>query len=382
VDSSIKIGKVLGIPIRLHFTWFIIFGLVTVSLSLQYFPVTYPHWSKQLAWVIGIATSLLFFASVIAHELSHSVVSALNGVPVRSITLFIFGGVARISREAGKASSEFKMAIAGPLSSILIGGLFGLVWLLTRHNSEPVAALAMWLFRINVLLAVFNLIPGFPLDGGRVLRAILWRGMGDMKRATRIASWVGQGVAYSFILIGISAVLGIELLRIFSYELGWFGGMWFALIGWFLENAASSSYKQVLMKDILQQVTARDALISECDSVQPGTSLKSLVMNRVLPRGQRCFVVMDEGQMKGMITLRNIKSVPQGQWDYVSTEKAMTPVNKLDVARPDEDAGSLMERMDELDINQIPVVSDGRFLGLVTRETLLKVIRTRLDLKI
>lgn len=374
MDSSIKLGKVLGIPIRLHFTWFIIFALVTVSLSLQYFPATYPQWSETLSWVIGITTSLLFFASVIAHELSHSIVSAMNGIPVKSITLFIFGGVARISREASKASSEFKMAIAGPLSSLLIGGLFGLIWLLTRHNFQPVAALSMWLFRINLLLAVFNLIPGFPLDGGRVLRAILWRGMGNMQKATRIASWVGQGVAFSFILVGIG-FFGL-------YNNDWFSGIWFALIGWFLQNAASSSYKQVIMKDMLQQVTAKDALVSECDAVQPGTSLRSLVMSGVLPKGKRCFVVMDEGQMKGMITLRNIKSVPRGQWDFISTEKAMTPLNKLEVARPDEDASSLMERMDELDVNQIPVVSDGQFLGLLTRETLLKVIRTRLDLRL
>lgn len=372
MDSSIKLGKVLGIPIRLHFTWFIIFALVTVSLSLQYFPVQYPHWSKVLSWVIGIFTSLLFFASVIAHELSHSLVSARNGIPVKSITLFIFGGVARISKEADKAGSEFKMAIAGPLSSLIIGGFFGLIYLLTKNNAQPVAALSVWLFRINILLAVFNLIPGFPLDGGRVLRAILWRWTGNMIKATRIASWVGQGVAFAFILGGIVW---------WNITGDWFSGIWFAFIGWFLQNAASSSYKQVVMKDALQKFTARDALVTECDFVPPNLSLSRLVSDSVLPRGRRCFVVTDEGKMRGMITLRNIRAVPQMQWDYTNVEKAMTPLSKLETASPEEDAGSLMERMDELDINQIPVVSDGNFLGLVTREGLLKVIRTRLDLR-
>lgn len=380
MDSSIRLGKILGIPIRLHFTWFIIFTLVTIFLSLSYFPVTYPHWSRTLSWVIGVATSLLFFASVIAHELSHSVVSAWNGVPVKSITLFIFGGVARISREADKASSEFTMAIAGPLSSLVIGGFFALVWFLTKGIYEPIEVLSGQLSYLNITLAVFNLIPGFPLDGGRVLRAILWRRMGNMKKATRIASLMGQGVGYIFILSGILGFISPGFGRLIPYVAG-FGGLWIALIGWFLENAASSSYKQVIMKDMLQQFTARDAIVTECDLVPSGLSLKRLVMENVLPRGKRCFVVMDEGQMKGMITLRNIKAVPQARWDYASVEKTMTPLYKLETARPDEDAGTLMERMDELDVNQLPVVSDGKFLGLVTREGLLRVIRTHLDLR-
>lgn len=372
MDSSIKLGRVLGIPIRLHFTWFIIFGLVTISLSLQYFPTVYPAWSKTLYWVIGIATSLLFFASVIAHELSHSLVSTLNGVPVKSITLFIFGGMARISREAGKAGSEFKMAIAGPLSSLIIGGFFGLLWLLVRHNSQPLEALSMWLFRINILLALFNLIPGFPLDGGRVLRAILWRWSGNMKRATRIASRVGQGVAYLFILAGIA---------IFFITGDWFGGIWIALIGWFLENAASSSYKQILVKDMLQKFTARDALRTDCDYISPDLSLGRLVYEHVFPHGSRCFVVVEEGNLRGILTFRNIKSVPQTQWEYTKVERAMTPMHKLELARPDEDAASLVERMDEAEINQMPVISDGKFMGLVTREGLMNIIRARLDLR-
>ncbi len=399
MDSSIKLGKVLGIPIRLHFTWFIIFALVTVSLSLGYFPDSYPQWSKTLSWIIGISTSLLFFASVIAHELSHSIISARNGIPVKSITLFIFGGVARISREADKAGSEFKMAIAGPICSLLIGVFFGLVWLLTNQNNQtlavnltelllfpyrflvtgrstsqdipPIAALSIWLFTINITLAAFNLIPGFPLDGGRVLRSILWRWTGNMKKATHIASWVGRGVAYVLIFRGIFLFITGNV----------FNGIWFALIGWFLQNAASSSYKQVVMKDALQKFTARDALVAECDIVPPSLSLGRMVSDSVLPRGKRCFVVIDEGKIKGMITLRNIKSVPQMRWDYTNVENAMTPLSKLETASPEEDAGSLMERMDELDINQIPVVSDGNFLGLVTREGLIRVMRTRLDLR-
>jgi len=231
MGRAFSLGKVFGIEFRLHYTWFVIFILVTVSL-------VFPHWLSPLYWIMAIAASLLFFASVLAHELAHSLVGRANGIPVKSITLFIFGGVALMTREATRPNAELKMAAAGPACSLAIGGLFALIWLVTRGVATSVAEMAGWLAVINIALAVFNMIPGFPLDGGRIFRAILWRATGNYQRSTLLATWVGRGVAYLFILGGILIIL------LHPFGLSWFDGVWLAFIGWFLGNAASASYRQ------------------------------------------------------------------------------------------------------------------------------------------
>jgi len=238
VGNAFNLGKLFGIQFRLHFTWFIIFILVTVFL-------VYPDYSQWLCWIIGIITSLLFFASVVAHELAHSLVGRANGITIESITLFIFGGVAQMSREVTRADAELKMAAAGPICSLIIGGLFGLIWLFTQGIIQPIAAIAQWLAVMNGILAAFNLIPGFPLDGGRVFRSLLWRFTGNYSRSTRIATRMGQGIGYLFILGGISIIF------LHPFGLSWFDGIWFAFIGWFLESAASMSYRQLRWQEAL-----------------------------------------------------------------------------------------------------------------------------------
>lgn len=371
MGNSLKLGTIFGIPIRLHYTWFLIFALVTFSLSWQYFPSVYPQWSVVQYWVVGIATSLLFFGSVITHELAHSLVSKRNGTPVKSITLFIFGGVAHISREASRPMAELAMAAAGPLSSLVLGGFFALVALVARPVNEPVAALGSWLFRINVMLALFNLIPGFPLDGGRVLRSLLWHFTGNYKRATRTATLAGQGVAYLFILGGI--------LIMFIWR-DWFSGLWLAFIGWFLDNAASASYRQAMLRESLQGYTARDVMTQDAPVVNRGLTLRQLVRDYVLPTGRRFYLVVDGDRLEGIMTLHNIKTVPESRWDTTPVGEAMTPREKLQIAPPEEEAMSLLERMDEGDINQVPVVSEGRVVGMVARDNLLRFIRTRSEL--
>ncbi|MFH1003355.1 MAG: site-2 protease family protein, partial [Chloroflexota bacterium] len=237
MGRAFNIGRILGIQIRIHYSWFIIFALVTVSLGWQAFPLDYPQWSPLLNWATALVTSLLFFSSVLAHELSHSLVGRANGVPIKSITLFIFGGVAQMTREAARPGAEFKMAVAGPGCSLVLGGLFALLgWLVPVGVVQEMAS---WLAYINIALAVFNLIPGFPLDGGRVFRSLVWRLSGNYRRATRIATLVGRGVGYLFMLGG----LAIVIFR--PGGLDWFSGLWLAFIGWFLENAASASYRQM-----------------------------------------------------------------------------------------------------------------------------------------
>lgn len=257
MGKTITIGRLFGIQFRLHFTWFIIFILLTGIL-------VYPDFSHLSRWVIGIATSLLFFSSVIAHELAHSLVGRANGIPISSITLFIFGGIAQMTREATRPGAEFKMAIAGPLTSLALGIIFGVIWLLVRENGGPFSAVVSWLAIMNLMLAAFNLIPGFPLDGGRVFRSLLWHFTGNFNRASRIATRVGQGFGYMFILVGILVIV------LQPMEFTWFDGLWIAAIGWFLESAASESYKQIGRKEAGSDFTPPENGIPEGRSLPPG----------------------------------------------------------------------------------------------------------------
>ena len=232
MGKTFNLGKLFGIQFRLHFTWFIIFILVTISL-------VYPNYSQWLYWTIGIIASLLLFASVVAHELAHSLVGRANGIPIESITLFIFGGVTQMTRDVTQPRAELKMAAAGPICSLVIGGIFGLLWLLIPNMAEPAATMILWLAVTNGVLAAFNLIPGFPLDGGRVFRALLWRFTGNYARSTQIATWAGQGIGYLLILGGISIIF------LHPFDLSWFDGIWIVFVGWFLRSVASASYHQL-----------------------------------------------------------------------------------------------------------------------------------------
>ena len=254
-----NLGKLFGIQFRLHFTWFIIFILVTVSLVA-------PNYSQWLYWVMGIITSLLFFVSVVAHELAHSLVGRVNGIPIRSITLFIFGGVAQMTREVTRPGAELKMAAAGPICSLAIGGLFGLLWLFIPNIAAPIATMILWLAIVNGALAAFNLIPGFPLDGGRVFRSLLWRFTDNYSRSTQIATRVGQAVGYSFILGGISIIF----LRPFGFSL--LDGVWIVFVGWFLENAASASYRQLRWDEAVRSFITSQTTTTDHPVIPPDTT--------------------------------------------------------------------------------------------------------------
>ena len=368
MGSAFNLGKVFGIQLRLHYTWFIIFVLVTVSLAWQVFPSFYPGWSQSLYWAIGIVTSLLFFASVIAHELAHSLVARVKGVPVKSITLFVFGGVAQITKEAAKPGDELRIAAAGPICSVAIAGLCYLLSVLMQGISAPVVAMAYWLAQVNLLLAVFNLIPGFPLDGGRMFRSALWRFTGNYQRSTRIATRVGRGVGYTFI------GGGIVLMFVFQQ---WLGGMWLAFIGWFLENAASTSYKQSELREALRRLTATQVMTTDCPVVTSDATVNQIVRHYISSGGCALFLVADEGGLSGTLTLHNLKSIPQQKWDTTRAREVMTPVDTVKVAQSDQDALSILMDMEEGNINQMPVVSGGRVIGLVTRDNLVKLLHSR-----
>jgi len=261
------------------------------------------------------------------------------------------------------------MALAGPLASLVIGGLFFLLYLVLQSISEPVAALAFWLAQINVVLALFNLIPGFPLDGGRVFRSLLWRFSGNYQRATRIAVEVGRSVGYLFILAGI--------VLMFIYPGRWFNGLWLAFIGLFLTYVATASYRQARWQAALQGIRVADVMTTTCPAISPDMTISRVVQDYIFVSGYQCFMVTADRELKGILTLQNIKSVDRKAWDTASVNQVMTPVERLKVVQPDEEVLSVIEQMEEYGISQMPVASEGRIIGLVTRDDVLRLLYTR-----
>jgi Zn-dependent protease len=369
--GGIPIGKAFGIQLRLHYSWFFIFVLVTFALAGVYFPDAYPAWSLSARIAAGLITSVLFFASVLVHELMHSIVSQRQGVPVQSITLFFLGGVSQITSEPKQPADEFRMAIVGPLTSLVIGGIFLGIYFQLRNVDTFAAQFAtgivQWLGIINLFLGVFNLIPGFPLDGGRVLRSLIWWRSRNLTRATRIASNVGRAVGFIFIFAGIY----------FIFTGNWLNGIWLALIGWFLESAAVGSYRQLLMQEMLKGHVASEVMSGDCAVVPPDMTIDHLVNGNILTSGRRCFPVGSGSEIMGLMTLHNVKEVPREQWTTETVKEAMTPFDKLKWVRPDEELSSVLRILTENNINQVPVVQDNKIIGMVSRESLLNFVHVR-----
>lgn len=368
--GGIPIGRIFGISLRLHYSWFIIFALITWALAASYFPLSHPTWSRSTSIAAGLLTSLLFFGSVLVHELMHSVVALSEGINVQSITLFILGGVSQITDEPKTAKDEFRMAIAGPLTSLVLGGIFWAIWFGLRNISPFISAVAYWLGLINILLGVFNLVPGFPLDGGRVFRSLLWWRNRNLQRSTRIASDIGRGVGYLLIFGGIWLV----------FTGNWFNGIWFALIGWFLESSAVGSYRQLVLREMLQGHTAKEIMTQDCMNVSPDTTIERLVNENILTTGRRCFPVVAESRLQGLVTMDNVRGVPRERWDRTTLSEAMTTFDHVKSVSPDEDLSTILKIMTEADIDQVPVVQDGNIIGMVGRDNLLNFINVRAEL--
>ena len=365
-NGGLQIGRVFGIPIYVHSSWFIIFALITLSLRTQ-FNSLHPAWSPAQHWSLGVITSLLFFASVLFHELAHSVVAMRYKIPVVSITLFVFGGLARIGREAASAGQEFNIAIAGPISSYFLSGAF---YLLAHHSGrfEMLGAAAWWLSGINAALATFNLAPGFPLDGGRVLRAIAWGITKDFAKATRIASRSGQLLAYLLILFGVWQ----------AFNGNWVNGLWLAFIGWFLRTAAQETYAQVAIQSTLAGLRAADIMSPDVPTVPRDMSLENYVQE-VLRTGRRCHIVTGNGVPVGLVTLHAVRDLPREEWSNTSVQATMRKVDEIQWAAPAEPVLGILNRMRERDINQMPVLEEGRIVGIVARDAILRVLQTRIQ---
>lgn len=358
----------MGIAFQVDATWFVVFFLITLSLTSR-FAQEYPHWGMFTYWTVGLLTSLLFFASVILHELAHSVVAIAKGIPVRSITLFIFGGIAQISREANRPSTEFQVAVAGPGASLLISLFFAGVWLMTRGSNEILAALSGWLGQINLILALFNLIPGFPLDGGRILRSMVWAISGDFGSATRVATLLGKVVAYLFILIGIWLAL----------EKHFFDGLWVGFVGWFLLKAAHQSYQQLMLKESIAGIKATDLMNRDCPRISPTLSLRAFLQDEVPAASRHCFLVISQDQLQGIVTLHEINRIPRDRWEQVSVEDVMIPLQGLRWVKPNQNVVKILEYMNQEDIHQVPVIAEGQLLGVVGRQEILHLLQSRFE---
>jgi Zn-dependent protease/predicted transcriptional regulator len=373
---SIRLGRLLGIDIGLHYSWFIIALLIFFSL-VGHFHVINPQWSPALAWSMAAITALLFFGSIVAHELSHAAVAKARGMPVKSITLFALGGVANIEKESVDAKSEFWMAIVGPITSAVIGLFFLAVasiagWQPSIGTPQaPLWAGLVWLGYINIALALFNMIPAYPLDGGRVLRSIVWGINRDPVRATKIAAGVGQFIAVAFIVFG--------LLRFFSGAD--FGGLWLAFIGWFLKDAAVASYVGVKASALLADVRVGDVMSQDCPTVDGNLNLRTFAADYLMRTGRRCFVVLQNGRYFGLVTINELKQVQPDRWPFTTVAQIAVPLERVRTVSPDTPLNRALELMTSGDLNQLPVISNGELVGVISRSQVLQFLQTRAELK-
>lgn len=376
MKAHIKLGRIFGVKVGLHFSWFIIALLVMLSLAGQFY-MTNPDWGASLIWASSITTGLLFFAALLAHELSHAVVARARGLPVRGITLFALGGVAETEKDSADAETEFLVGVIGPVTSLLIGIIcLGLAWALGWEPfaaaQMPLVAITVWLGYINIALALFNMIPGFPLDGGRVLRAIIWWATGDVNRSTRIAAGVGQFVAFGLMLLGLFRFFGGAGL----------GGLWLVFIGWFLLDAARASYAQMEIDEMLSDVSVSDAMARDCKVIDGRLNLQTFVEDVLARTGRRCFVVGEKGEIKGLITPHEIKKVERNLWPYITVNDVMRRMSEVRTITPNAPIIEALEVMGREDLNQLPVTKDGRLEGIVSRGNILRLLQNRVELQI
>ncbi len=374
---SFKLGRAFGIEFRVDWSWVFIFVLMTWNL-LAVFSHWHADWSAAGVTGVSIAAVLAFFVCVLLHELAHSLVATRYGTRVRSITLFLFGGVSDMEHEPGSARAEFLTAIVGPVTSLVLG--FGFLLLgegltdmsvTTVENAwtvlarlGPLATLFVWVGSINVLVAVFNLIPGFPLDGGRVLRSILWAMTGDLRTATRWASAVGQAVGWAFVVVGIGMAFGV---RIPFFGTGLIGGLWLAFIGWFLRTAASRAGLKVALDDALAGHTVEDLMTRTAPTVSPDLPVATLVHDYFVRTDERAVPVVEHDRLAGIVSISNVRATPTERWAMTPVGAIMQGADSLPQATPEEPLAQAFEDLARQDVDSLPVLSGGRLVGILRR---------------
>ena len=375
MEAQIKLGRIFGIKIGLHYSWPIIALLVGFSLA-GHFEAAHPNWDRGVIWGMAIITALLFFAAIVAHELSHAMVARLRGLPVRSITLFALGGVAQLEKEPEDAKTEFLVSVVGPITSAVIGFVclllaWALGWTMMPEPATPLMAMLVWLGYINIGLAIFNMLPGFPMDGGRVLRALTWWYTGSAQRATRVASLTGMVVAFAFIIFGI--------IRCFGGA--GFSGLWMAFIGWFLLNAAKAAYAQQELTERLRGVRVGDLMTLDCTTVDGNDNLQTFVHDYLLHTGRCCFLVAEQGVVTGLITPNEVKGIAKARWPYTIVYDVMRPLEQLRTVTPETPVSEALEIIRRDNINQLPALTNGRLEGMISRDQILRYLLTQAELK-
>jgi Zn-dependent protease/predicted transcriptional regulator len=376
MKAQIKLGTIYGIEIGLHYSWLIIAVLISLSLS-NYFAEVHPDWSRNVTTTMAVLTAILFFTAIVVHELSHAAVARMNGLPVRSITLFALGGVAQIEKEPDNAKTEFWLGIIGPITSLVIGFIcLGIArvlgWIPPTEPDTPTMAMLVWLGYVNIALAVFNMIPGFPMDGGRVMRSIIWRITGNRDKATKAASLIGQFLSIGFIIFGI---------YLFFNGTG-FGGLWIAFIGWFLLNSAKATYLQVELNEGLRGIVVGDLMSRDCILLDRNINLQTVVEDYLLKTGKRCFMVAENGKPVGMITPREITNFEQSLWRFKTVGDAMRLFENLHVVTSQMPVMEALEIIGRENINQLPVIEDGKLEGIISRPQIINYLFTRKELNL
>jgi Zn-dependent protease len=372
MKNSFVLGKIRGIAIEVNISWIVIFGLMTYMLATNFIPQSYEAVSVTTAWIVAVIMVLLFFVSVLLHELAHSLTAIRDGIEVKKITLFIFGGLAQIEQEADDPGKEFRIAIAGPVTSLLLGGLFylmsvGVAWV--GGGDLFVGALG-YLSTVNVILALFNLVPAFPLDGGRVLRAIIWKKTKDRSKATRIATMTGSFFGYLLIFNGVFLAFSGNLLN----------GVWMLFIGWFITQAAQTSYQQVMMSDLFNKICVRTFMTQNVVEVPYFTDVKTLVEDYFYKYKYSIFPVRRIQEIVGVISLDHVRRLDRTIWDETTVGSIVEPLNEDLVVAPGDCVSKAMEKVFRNGVGRVLVMEEGQLLGIVSRTDILNYIRIHAQL--
>ena len=372
--KKIEIARISGIPIKLDLSWFIILAFITWTLASGYFPSKYPELDKFTYLVMGLLSALLLFVSVLLHELSHSLVARRYNIPIRGITLFIFGGIAEMDQEPPTARSEILMAAAGPLCSGILALLFLLVgnFFTNFLPYAPIIGVLQYCMFINTALMIFNLLPGFPLDGGRILRAAIWNSTGDLKKATYTTSRIGSSMGLFFIIFGFFQIFNGNFI----------GGLWLALIGMFIKSAADASYQQLVSGNVLQGIKISEIMTRDLITVSSSITLERLVDNYFLKYRYNSYPVVSDGMLLGIVSIHNVKQIPREEWKEVDISKVLDASIIDFCVNPDDDATLAMSRMIKNGLGRVPVLDSGKLVGIVSNKDIMQILKHKIDLKV
>jgi len=367
--SSIKLFKIFGIEIRLDYSWFIIFALFAYYFGFSYFPSVLPGLNTSLLVIVTIVTVLLFFFSILFHEMSHSIVAIKMGIPVQRISLFIFGGMAQIEKEPDKPKTEFLMSIAGPLASFILAGLFGIIWAVTK-SIAPVVASARYLALINIVLGVFNLLPGYPLDGGRVLRSIIWKATNNLKKATFVASTVGRVIGFLMIAVGI----------FFIFTGNFINGIWLAFIGWFLQTSAYMSYRQLIFDTSSKGYKVKDMMNENIVMVTDDLTLDHLVNNFFMKYRYGRFPVvedmdMDTEKFVGVVSIHDVKGIRQEEWNTTTVREIVEEVSDKEIISLNAEVSEAIKQMNKNNLSHLVILSGKKLIGMITKSDVMQFIQ-------